>query len=216
MNFSNPVTEQVFEYLVDRILASEIHPGDKIPELSIAQQFNLSRTPIREAIRELATHGIIEISPNKAAKVAVYDEKQVRDIGITRAALERLAVKLATYYGSRADYQALRQSAERCYQAALRGNQVERIHADIQFHMDLVQISRNQELIQMERSLMVKLEFLQAANDNRAEDPKDQYEAHMTVIRALEDNDVEAGLKGITAPNIHFYGLEGIPLDILF
>lgn len=214
--FSNPITEQVYSYLLDLILASEIRPGDKIPEATIAQKFNISRTPIREAIRDLASNGIVEISHNKASKVAVYNEKQVRDIGITRIALEQLAVKLAIYYGSRADYQELRQSVDRCYQAALCSNQAERINADIQFHMDLVAISRNQELIQMERSLMVKLEFLQASNYRYAEDPRDQYEAHMAVIRALETNDVEIGLKAITSPNVHFYGLENIPVDILF
>lgn len=215
-NFTNPVTEQVYQYLIDMILAMEIHPGDKIPEASIAQKFNISRTPIREAIRELASDGIIEISPNKAAKVAMYDDKRVRDIGITRTSLERLAVKLAIYYGSRADYQELRNSVERCYQAAIASNQAERIKADIEFHMGLAQISQNQELIQMERTLMLKLEFLQAANYMRAEDPKDQYDSHMAVIRALENNDIESGLAAITVPNIRFYGLTNIPIEVLY
>lgn len=214
--FINPVSDEVYRYLIDMILAMDIHPGDKFPEASMAQKFNISRTPIREAIRDLASEGIIEISPNKAAKVMEYDKKRIRDVGLTRTALDRLAVKLAIYYGSRVDYRELRKYAEECYRAAMNQNEAARIEADIDFHWALANIGQNQELIEMERTLLIKLEFLQAANSIRAEDPAVQYASHIAIVEALEIGDMAAGLKAITTPNIQFYGLDDLPMDTLY
>ena len=214
--FTNQISDEVYQSLISNILTSEIHPGDKITEAFIAQKFNISRTPIREALRDLANEGIIDISPNKAAKVAEYDSKRIRDVGLTRTALDRLAVSLAIYYGSRVDYKELRGYAEACYDAAMQHDEAARIKADIEFHWFLARISKNQELIDMEKTLLIKLEFLQAANRVRAEDPKDQLDSHLAVINALERGDVEAGLKAITTPNIRVYGLDDLADNIFY
>ena len=82
--FSNVISEQIYNYLIDMILDLQIKPGERIPEASIAQKFNVSRTPIREALRDLAKDGIINLYPNRFSEVAIYDESRVREIGITK------------------------------------------------------------------------------------------------------------------------------------
>ena len=105
--FENAVSEQIYQYLINMILSLEMRPGDRIPEASIAQQFHISRTPIREALRDLAKDGIIHTYPNRFSEVAVYDEDRVKEVGLIKICLDRMSVKLAAYYGSRAEYEKL-------------------------------------------------------------------------------------------------------------
>jgi len=212
--FVNEVSEQVYQYLIDMILSLQIHPGDRIPEASIAQQFNISRTPIREALRELAKEGIINLYPKRFAEVAIYDEAKVRDIGITKICLDRLALKLAAYYGSRAEYDSLRKYAQQCYDAAKRGDEMNRIKADSDFHWALCKIGKNHSLIELEKSLLLQIEYLQAANYLHAEDPVEQYHTHVKIVQSLEEGDLEKGLEMITEPSIHFYGLKKLPASL--
>ena len=91
----NNLSEMVYHYLLDMILSMKIKPGDRIPEARIATQFGISRTPIRDAMKQLANDGILNIYPNRFAEVANWDEDLIKEIGITRAHLDNLAAKLA-------------------------------------------------------------------------------------------------------------------------
>lgn len=210
-NFTNAVSEQIYQYLIDMILSLEIKPGDKIPEAFIAQKFDISRTPIREALRDLAKDGIINLYPNRFSEVAIYDQDRVKEIGITKIYLDRMSVKLAAYYGSRAEFAKLRSYAQKCYDAAMKGDVLNRIKADSDYHWELCTIGKNRSLMQLEKSLIIQIEYLQAANYLKAEDPAAQYHSHIKIVEALENGETEAGLQEITTPNVSFYNLSDVP-----
>lgn len=212
--FTNTVSEQIYQYLIDMILSLQIKPGDKIPEASIAQKFEISRTPIREALRDLAKDGIINLYPNRFSEVAIYDEERVREIGMMKIYLDRMSVKLAAYFGSRAEFAILRDCANKCHEAALQGDLLHRIKADSDYHWELCKIGKNRSLMQLEKSLIIQVEYLQAANYLQAEDPTEQYRTHLKIVEALENGDVEAGLREITEPSISFYRLQNVPESI--
>lgn len=210
--FENAVSEQIYQYLINMILSLEMRPGDKIPEASIAQKFNISRTPIREALRDLAKDGIINTYPNRFSEVAVYDEDRVKEVGLVKICLDRMSVKLAAYYGSRAEYEKLCECAGKCYEAAKRKDVLNRIKADSDYHWELCKIGKNRSLMQMEKSLLIQIEYLQAANYLQAEDSEVQYRAHMKIVEALKSGDVELGLKEITELALEFYNLKKLPV----
>ncbi|MBR0092607.1 MAG: GntR family transcriptional regulator [Lachnospiraceae bacterium] len=212
--FHAGMSEQVYQYLTDMILSGEIRPGDAVPENAIATRFHVSRTPVREALRELSKEGILYLSPNRHAEVAIYDEDRVREIGVTKSVLDRLAVRLAVYYGSRAEYEKLRDYANACFQAAKENNKAERIRADSNYHWELCRIGKNRSLMKLEKTLIIQVEYLQAARYLAAEDPKDQYDAHIRVVEALEKGDAAAGMEAITKPGIDFYNLAALPPDL--
>ncbi len=209
--FENAVSEQIYQYLINMILSLEIRPGDKIPEASIAQKFEISRTPIREALRDLAKDGIINLYPNRFSEVAVYDEDRVKEVGMMKIYLDRMSVKLASYFGSRAEYVKLREYAANCYEAAKKNDILNRIKADSDYHWALCKIGKNRSLMQLEKSLLIQIEYLQAANYLQAEDPDEQYHSHMKIVDGLESGDVELSLSEITEPGIRFYNLKQIP-----
>ena len=144
----------------------------------------------------------------------MFDQEHIREVGITKINLDRLAIRLAIYYGSRAEYEVLRELANVCYQKALDNDYAGRVDADSDFHLELCCITKNRPLIQIERNLLIQLEFLQAANCLNAEDPKLQYEGHLAIVEALEKGDVEAGMEAITRPSLLFYNVEGIPRSL--
>lgn len=209
--FEKAVSEQIYQYLIDMILSLEIKPGDKIPEATIAQKFAISRTPIREALSDLAKDGIINVYPNRFSEVAIYDENRVKEIGITKICLDRLSFKLASYYGNRADYAKLREYAKDCYEMAMKNDLLNRIKADSYYHWALCEMGKNWSLMRMEKSLIIQIEYLQAANYLQAEDPEEQYRSHIKIVEALEIGNMELGLEQITEPSIRFYNLKGIP-----
>lgn len=209
--FANPVSEQVYHYLIDMILSLQIKPGDRIPEAVIAQRFNISRTPIREALKELAKDGIINVYPNRFSEVAIYDENYIRELGMTKIYIDRMAVKLASYYGSRAEYERLRNLAEKCYEAARGGDVLNRIKSDSDFHGELVLVGKNRPLMELSNRLIIQIEYLQAANYLAAEESEAQYRSHIAVVDALREGQLERALEAITEHSIEFYRLKNIP-----
>lgn len=209
--FENAVSEQIYQYLINMILSLEIRPGDRIPEASIAQKFEISRTPIREALRDLAKDGIINLYPNRFSEVAVYDEERVKEVGLTKIYLDRMAIKLASYFGSRAECEKLREYAQNCYEAARKQDFLNRIKADSDYHWALCKMGKNRSLMQLEKSLLIQIEYLQAANYLQAEDAEEQYRSHIKIVEGLEKGDIELSLREITEPGIRFYNLGKLP-----
>ena len=77
------------------IIAGKLRPGDKLDELSLAERYNVSRTPIREAIAELAAEGLVETRPRRSAIVATFSIQQIIEMYEVLAVLEGLCANLA-------------------------------------------------------------------------------------------------------------------------
>ena len=90
------VPEQVAERISQAILHGDYQPGQRIPEQSIADQYQISRGPVREALRLLESEGVIEILPRRGAHVTSLTVEEVTDIFNIRAALIGLSVRLAS------------------------------------------------------------------------------------------------------------------------
>ena len=96
MNAYLPLRDVVFNTLREAILKGELKPGERLMELQLASKLGVSRTPIREAIRMLEQEGLAVTVPRRGAEVARMTEKDMEDVLQIRAALDELAVQLAT------------------------------------------------------------------------------------------------------------------------
>ncbi len=85
--------------LVDRlqtlIINSELKPGAKVPEKQLCDQFGVSRTPLREALKVLASDGLVRLEPNRGAWVTQVTEEEVQEVFPVLGALEALSGELA-------------------------------------------------------------------------------------------------------------------------
>jgi DNA-binding GntR family transcriptional regulator len=86
---------QVVARLRDLIIEGELRPGERIPERILCERFGISRTPLREALKVLASEGLIELLPNRGARVARLEVKDVEDMFQVMGALEALSGSLA-------------------------------------------------------------------------------------------------------------------------
>jgi DNA-binding GntR family transcriptional regulator len=88
---------RVFHTLSDDILNGKYDDYEELREVAISEELNVSRTPVREAFRQLELEGLIQIVPNKGAYVTGITEKDVKDIYMIRSLLEGLCARWATY-----------------------------------------------------------------------------------------------------------------------
>ncbi len=90
-----PLHEELAERLRDLITTGELAPGEKIPELALCQRFGVSRTPLREALKVLASEGAVTLRPNRGSVVSVLTPEELEEVFPVMGALEALAGEIA-------------------------------------------------------------------------------------------------------------------------
>lgn len=100
---------EVADRIGELIEYGELSPGERISEKQLCDRFGVSRTPLREALKVLATEGLIELLPNRGARVIRLTMKSVKDTYDLMAALEGLSGELACQHISDAEITAIRQ-----------------------------------------------------------------------------------------------------------
>jgi len=88
---------QVADVIVDAIAGGTLRPGQRLVETELARQLQVSRVPLREALKTLEAQGILESEPHRGARVAEFDEAKIDHICEARVALERLALRSAMH-----------------------------------------------------------------------------------------------------------------------
>ena len=91
----NTLTNEIADIVRERILKGEYQIGEKIKESSIAQELNVSRTPIREAFKTLEEEGLLDYLPNRGCYAKGFTKRDVSDIYTGREALEEIAMTWA-------------------------------------------------------------------------------------------------------------------------
>jgi len=135
----------------EAIALGELKPGDQIVEATMAARIGVSRSPVREALRELEQHGLVESVPNRGTFVATLAAEDVEEIVLLRGALEGLAARLAADRMGRRDLRALEETVERMSRHTGPGAQEESAftEADGEFHSVLVRVAGHRRLLRL-------------------------------------------------------------------
>ncbi|PWC34605.1 AsnC family transcriptional regulator [Azospirillum sp. TSO35-2] len=91
------LSDQIRLALSDEITTGRLKPGTPLDEQQIASRFGASRTPVREALRQLGTTGMVEVRPRRGVVVATMTPDRIMDMFETTAEVEAMCVRLATY-----------------------------------------------------------------------------------------------------------------------
>ena len=106
------IRKSLHHELVDRlqsmIINSDLKPGTKVPEKRLCEQFGVSRTPLREALKVLASDGLVRLEPNRGAWVTQVTEEEVEEVFPVLGALEALSGELACKHISDAEIEEVR------------------------------------------------------------------------------------------------------------
>ena len=148
-----PLRDVVFKTLRQAILTGELKPGERLMEIHLANKLGVSRTPIREAIRQLELEGLVIMVPRKGAQVASITEKSVTDVQEVRLALEKLAVDLACKRISYEQKEILKEKMLEFEQLAGTDDASLIARADVAFHDAIFESTGNMRLGQMVNNL---------------------------------------------------------------
>src|SRR5690554_232 len=92
LSFDRPVASQIFGLIRDAIVSMELLPGQMISETALAEQFGVSRTPVREALIQLAGIGFVEVLPQRGTYVSRFSMEKILEARFIREALELAVV----------------------------------------------------------------------------------------------------------------------------
>lgn len=144
---NNTLSERVFEHLKADILAGALKPGDRLLYEKIAEQLNVSLTPVKEALLMLEQEGLVKTVPRKGAYVAQLTHRDIVEYTQIRLALEGLAVEIACESKiDEDDLDTLRRINQELENATKEQDARECMKKDIQFHSALVDLSDNKRL----------------------------------------------------------------------
>ncbi len=147
--------EEVAELVRQRIFDHELEPGSWIDELKLAEEYGISRTPLREALKVLAAEGLVTMKVRRGAYVTEVSEKDLADVYHLLGLLESDAAGVVAQRASAADLATLQMLHDELEAAAVPG-QVDREHffaINERFHMQLLSIADNRWRDQMVRDL---------------------------------------------------------------
>ena len=202
---SASLTEPVYDHILNLILNMELKPGDRIPEVTIAQELGVSRTPVRNALKQLENEGLVVIYPNRFVQVATYDEEMIQNLGIMRIAVDSMAVRLAIFRGSNEDFHRLRTLAEKCCIIDENAGRLERIRNDYLFHLQLSIIARNPVLEKYQSQFLRQMEVMLSY---RFVEAMTASVTHLMIADAIEARDEELAVKLTTTHLAEFYHLK--------
>lgn len=148
-----PLRDVVFKTLRQSILTGELKPGERLMEIHLANKLGVSRTPIREAIRQLELEGLVIMVPRKGAQVASITEKSMSDVLEVRLALEKLAVELAAKRINFEQKEELKAAMLLFEEKVAMGDVSEIAKADVAFHDKIFEITGNMRLGQIVNNL---------------------------------------------------------------
>lgn len=212
--------DRIYNYVRDLILTLQIKPGEKVPEVRIAQELGVSRPLVREAVRHLSWDGLIKLEPNRAATVVVMDQQMIQDLAFVRWQHDQLAIPLAVYHGSPRDFNELRMTANRCLEANAAGDLPLRHDLDAAFHRKIYQLAGNQLLYDLHCRLSMLVRLWQALHITSPAMLADGLQQHLALVDCFEQRDVAGALQVIQSHSTcsfgsDFHGRLLTPQDLL-
>ncbi|SAI14198.1 GntR family transcriptional regulator [Bordetella ansorpii] len=185
-----PLANQVFDHLLEAIYQGRLLPGSVINEVALAQEFGVSRGPVREAVRRLQGIQLITREPYLKARVVSLSAESALELFQMRMALEGVACSLAARYMSDEEISVLLSELEQDRQARLPGASPSPHPRIFDFHERIVRASRNQRIINtLCGDLYHLLRVYRRHSGTVLERKDDAYAEHWQILRAIKARD---------------------------
>jgi DNA-binding GntR family transcriptional regulator len=181
--------EQIANALRAAVVAGEMHPGVLYSVPSLAAQFQVSATPVREAMLDLTKEGLVESVRNKGFRVTEMTDQQLDEITELRDLIEVPTVARLAETIEPAQVAALRPLAERICQAAGAGDLIGYIDADRQFHLALLELNGNRRLLEVVSELRGQTRLYGLSKLVREQRLISSGEEHLEILEALGAHD---------------------------
>jgi DNA-binding GntR family transcriptional regulator len=189
---SSSFKQKAYTALKNAIVAMDIYRSRddiRLDERKLAQEFGISRTPVREAMAQLESEGFVRSVPRRGIYIVRKTKREVIEMITAWAALEGMAARLVSEQASDEEIAGLRRMF-----ATFEGGQVqakldEYSEVNIEFHQTIIRLSRNQVLIDMAENLFAHMRMIRRKTIGEKDRAARSIRDHINIIQAIEARD---------------------------
>ncbi len=185
---------RAYEALKTAIMNMNIYAPDaelRLDERDLSQRFGVSRTPLREALAQLESEGLVRIVMRRGIYINRKTKAEVLDMITVWAALESMAARLATQNASNEEIAALRRMFVTFEGGEVQAKLDEYSEVNIEFHQAIIRMSRNRVLIDLAENLFTHMRMIRRKTITEMDRADRSISDHMNIIEALEARDTE-------------------------
>jgi DNA-binding GntR family transcriptional regulator len=183
----------------DMIIEGELPAGSRIHEGNLGKTLGVSRTPLREALKFLASEGLVELSPGRGAVVRQFSAKDVQDSLVVLGNLEGLAGRLACVNASDSEIREVRQLHDRMMDMYEKRDRLPYFKLNQSIHSAILRLSKNEALAYVHGILQARLRRIRYIGNEGPEKWAGAVADHEEMIAALEARDAERLAKVLIA-----------------
>lgn len=205
LNRNRPLRDQIYVVLRDLIVTGVIEPGETIDEKDIAARLDISRTPVREAVKKLSDENLVDVIAQSGTRAAKIDRNELHQAFLIRRALEMESAAQAAAHMSAKHEQALAQLVESQTRATQKKKFSEALDADDQFHRYIAGISN---LPRLWRAIEISKAHLDRCRHTlmpRTGEAETTLAEHRAIIAALASKNSEKARTTMAAHLDHSY-----------
>jgi DNA-binding GntR family transcriptional regulator len=171
----------------EEILTFKLRPGEKLDECRLAEKYGTSRTPVREALRQLSSNGLIEIKPHKGAIVAKLGIQELVELLEVMAELEGACGRLAAKSCLNSDIDAISAALEECVKYAEVRDVKSYQRANEAFHNAIYEASRNSTLVKLTTSIRNRVAVYRRLQLEQFSRLRSSLSDHEKILRAIQE-----------------------------
>src|SRR6188508_370734 len=183
---------KAYTALKNAIVAMDVYRSRddiRLDERKLAQDFGISRTPVREALAQLESEGFVRSVPRRGIYVVRKTKREVIELITAWAALESMAARLVTENALDDDIKNLRRMFSSFLDGKIRAHLDEYSEVNIEFHQSIVRLSQNHVLIEMAENLFTHMRMIRRKTIVEKDRADRSIRDHMHIIEALEARD---------------------------
>jgi DNA-binding GntR family transcriptional regulator len=190
--------EAIVARVRDMIIEGELTPGTRIHEGNLGRKLGVSRTPLREALKFLASEGLVELSPGRGAVVRQFSAKDVYDSLVVLGALEGLAGRLACEQATDEDIREVRRLHNHMMEMYASRDRLPYFKLNQNIHSAILRLTKNEALAYVHGTLQARLRRIRYIGNEGPEKWAAAVADHEEIISALEARDAERLSKVLT------------------
>jgi DNA-binding GntR family transcriptional regulator len=183
---STTIADTIAQQLAEQILSGELRPGERIEEKRVTEQFGVSRTPARDALRQLAATGLVAIKPHRGVTVVDLGAEQLGDMFEAQAEIEALCAQLSAQRMSKVERKKLQLIADGSQPALATTDHESYSDANEDFHKLIYAGAHNDTLEQIALNLWNRVApFRRSAFFTRGNRMQDSFDEHNAIVEAI-------------------------------
>lgn len=186
------LTDRAYQVLKEYIVSLPMDANVKLSETRLAAELGISKTPVREALRQLATEGLIDIKSRRGTFLVSFDEEDVKELFDIREYLEALAVNELITRITDQDIEKLEKILTELNSSALAGDKGKYNKLDADFHAELVWMSGNKRLFRFFTTIQAQVQGVRARSIRLPGRPNKSNNEHWQLLETIQKRDQKA------------------------